>query len=250
MPSFTENLEVGFYQKPPFTLHREQGKSPVLLVCEHASQFIPPELNRLGLTETAVQEHIAWDIGALKLALALSAQLDAPLLAAEYSRLLIDLNRPLNAPDCIPEISEIYSIPGNQRLSVETRRYREAYLYLPFQQQLTQLIDKRRAAGHKVRLVAVHSFTPIYLGNPRPWPIGILFGAAEHYAKRLIDGLSQYSLNIGINQPYQITDDGDMTIPVHADAQGIDAVLLELRNDELRSEQAIHTWAKRLAPLL
>jgi len=250
MPSSTEHTEVGLYPKPPFTLHRGWGKSDVILVCEHASCFIPPELNRLGLSEAAAKEHIAWDIGALKLALALSAQLDAPLLAAEYSRLLIDLNRPLNAPDSIPEQSEIYSIPGNQKLSEQTRRYRQDCLYHPFQQQLAGLIEQRRAGGHKVRLVAVHSFTPVYKGNARPWPIGILFGRAETYARRLINGLREHLLNIGINQPYQITDDGDMTIPVHGDAKNIDAVLLELRNDGLRSEQDIHTWAKRLAPLL
>ncbi|KXU38772.1 N-formylglutamate amidohydrolase [Ventosimonas gracilis] len=250
MPSSTENTELGLYTRAPFTLHLEQGRSPVVLVCEHASAFIPPELNRLGLSEAAAKEHIAWDIGALKLALALSEQLDAPLLAAEYSRLLIDLNRPLNAPDSIPEQSEIYSIAGNQKLSEQTRRYREDCLYRPFQQQLARLIEQRLTSGHPVRLVAVHSFTPVYRGNARPWPIGILFGHAQTYAQRLINGLRQYPINIGINQPYQITDDGDMTIPVHGDAQHIDAVLLELRNDGLRSEQDIKTWAKRLAPLL
>jgi len=250
MHSFTESTEVGLYSRPPFTLHREQGKSDVVLVCEHASGFIPPELNRLGLSEAAAKEHIAWDIGALKLALALCERLDAPLLAAEYSRLLIDLNRPLNAPDSIPAHSEIYAIPGNQKLSAQTRRYREDCLYHPFQQQLSALIEQRRAGGHKVRLVAVHSFTPVYKGNARPWPIGILFKRAETYAGRLINGLREHALNIGINQPYQITDDGDMTIPVHGDAQNIDAVLLELRNDGLRSEHDINTWTKRLSPLL
>jgi len=250
MHNFTENSETGLYTKPPFTLYRENGQSPVVLVCEHASCFIPPELNRLGLSEAAAREHIAWDIGALKLALALSERLDAPLLAAEYSRLLMDLNRPLNAPDCIPELSEIYPIPANQHLSQANRRYREEDIYHPFHQQLSRLIDKRLSAGYKVRLIAVHSFTPVYKGHARPWPIGLLFKRAETYAQQIINGLQQYSLNIGINQPYQITEDGDMTIPFHGDTQNIDAVLLELRNDGLRNEQDINTWAKRLAPLL
>jgi len=254
MPNFTEparnHSERGLYREPPFTLHRENGQSPVLLVCEHASCFIPPELNRLGLSEAAAREHIAWDIGALALALELSQRLDAPLLAAAYSRLLIDLNRPLSAPDCIPESSEIYPIPGNQPLNEETRRYREQCLYHPFQQKLAQLITTRKAQGHKVRLVAVHSFTPVYKGNPRPWPIGVLFKDAQGYAEKIIQGLQQQDLNVGINQPYQITDDGDMTIPVHGDDNGLDAVLLEVRNDGLRKEADITEWAKRLFPLL
>jgi len=254
MPNFTETAhnhsESGLYREPPFTLHRENGKSPVLLVCEHASCFIPPELNRLGLSEAASREHIAWDIGALALALELSQRLDAPLLAAAYSRLLIDLNRPLDAPDLIPTQSEIYPIPGNQHLSEEVRRCRASCLYHPFQQKLAQLIAKRKAQGHKVRLVAVHSFTPVYKGNARPWPIGVLFARAENYAQRIIKGLQQQDLNVGINQPYQITDDGDMTIPVHGDGNGLDAVLLEVRNDGLRTQETIKQWAQRLFPLL
>jgi len=250
MQGFTETPEAGLYQRPPFTLYRSQGKSDVLLVCEHASRFIPPPLNRLGLSAEAAKEHIAWDIGALALALELSRQLDAPLLVAGYSRLLIDLNRPLDAQDCIPVHSEIYPIAGNQGLPPATRRYREHCLYHPFQQQLARLIQQRRAAGFSTRLVAVHSFTPVYNGHARPWPIGILFGRAGQYAEKLLEGLRQYRLNIGMNQPYRITDAGDMTIPVHGDAQGIDAVLLELRNDGLRSEQDIKTWARRLSPWL
>lgn len=67
--------------------------------------------------QAAAEEHIAWDIGALALAEELSRRLDAPLLAAGYSRLLIDLNRPLEAPDSIPPHSEVYPVPGNRELS-------------------------------------------------------------------------------------------------------------------------------------
>lgn len=68
MPSSTDNPELGIYQLPPYHLLNPQGRSPVVLVCEHASRHIPLELQRLGLDQVAAEEHIAWDIGALALA--------------------------------------------------------------------------------------------------------------------------------------------------------------------------------------
>lgn len=50
MPSFTDNPELGIYQLPPYRLLNPEGRSPVVLVCEHASRHIPLELQRLGLT--------------------------------------------------------------------------------------------------------------------------------------------------------------------------------------------------------
>ena len=83
------STESGLYRRPPFEIVNPQGKSPVLLVCEHASRYIPEELAQLGLDDAAAAEHIAWDIGALDLARELSARLDATLLVANYSRLLM-----------------------------------------------------------------------------------------------------------------------------------------------------------------
>ncbi|SDI62553.1 N-formylglutamate amidohydrolase [Pseudomonas panipatensis] len=244
------SIEAGLYREPPYRLLNAQGRSPVLLVCEHASRYIPAELQQLGLDDAAAQEHIAWDIGALALAEALSARLDAPLLAAGYSRLLIDLNRPLAAPDSIPEHSEIYPIPGNCKLDAATRAQRQAAIFEPFHRRLGELIDQRLAAGVPLRLVGVHSFTPSYRGVPRPWSAGVLFDRAAGYAERIIAGLRQGDEAIGANQPYQIDPAEDMTVPVHGDERGLDAVLIEIRNDGLRTPEAVAAWAERLAPWL
>ena len=44
----------------PYRLLNPEGRSPVVLVCEHASRHIPLELQRLGLDQAAAEEHIAW----------------------------------------------------------------------------------------------------------------------------------------------------------------------------------------------
>lgn len=250
MSPMPPSTEAGLYRRPPFEIVNPRGTSPVLLVCEHASRFIPEELDQLGLDDGAAVEHIAWDIGALDLARALSERLDATLLVANYSRLLIDLNRPLSAPDAIPEHSEVYPIPGNRNLSATARQERVARLFEPFHQQLTALLDERLAVARPTRLVGVHSFTPSYRGESRPWVAGVLYAKAEAYAQRMVAGLRESGEEIGANQPYVIDPLEDMTVPVHGDERGVDAVLIEIRNDGLRTPQGVEAWAERLAPWL
>ncbi|WLH14586.1 N-formylglutamate amidohydrolase [Pseudomonas hefeiensis] len=245
-----ECAESGLYTGPAYRLIREDAEHPVILVCEHADRFIPAALNDLGLDETAAQEHIAWDLGALALAEQLSETLGATLLAANYSRLLIDLNRPLHVPDSIPSQSEIYQIPGNQSLDEATREYRQQCLFHPFHDRLRALIDQRLADNRTVRVVGIHSFTPVFYGQPRALEAGVLFGEAKDYAQRIVDGLSRHSLRVAGNQPYKINPSTDMTVPVHGDARGLDSVLIEVRNDLLRSPTAVQAWSAYLAPLL
>jgi predicted N-formylglutamate amidohydrolase len=250
MHACTESAELGLYTRPVYNLTREDSTHPLILVCEHASRYIPDALNNLGLDDTAAREHIAWDIGALELAEQLSEKIGATLLSANYSRLLIDLNRPRHAPDSIPAQSEIYQVPGNRELDEASREYRRQCLFKPFHTRLQRLIDERLAEGRPVRVVGIHSFTPIYYGQPRELEVGVLFGQAKAYAQRLLDWLGQHPLKVAGNQPYKIDPLGDMTVPVHGDARGLDSVLIEVRNDLLRSPEAVTRWANYLAPLL
>ena len=245
-----ECTESGLYTEPAYRLVREDSEHPLVLVCEHASRRIPSTLNDLGLDETAAQEHIAWDIGAHALAERLSETLGATLISANYSRLLIDLNRPLHVPDSIPAQSEIYQVPGNHDLDEATRAYRQQCLFHPFHDQLRTLIDQRLAADRPVRVVGIHSFTPVFYGQPRALEAGVLFGEAREYAQRVVEGLSRHSLRVAGNQPYKINPLSDMTVPVHGDARGLDSVLIEVRNDLLRTPEAVRTWSAYLAPLL
>jgi len=246
----TETSEYGLYDKPVYTVSREKAEHAVILVCEHASAYIPPELGDLGLTNEAAREHIAWDIGALALAESLSKALGATLISANYSRLLIDLNRPLEAPDSIPVRSEIYDVLGNQRLDSATRQYRQERLFNPFHQRLGELIDARLAMGREVRVIGVHSFTPVYHGHPRVVEVGILFDRAHAYAHRLIQGLAAHDLKVAANEPYEINPLEDMTVPFHGDQRGINAALIEVRNDLLQKPEAVRSWSDYLAPLL
>ena len=105
-------------RRPVFE-ERPQGKSNFVIVVDHAGARIPRALENLGVPAAELDRHIAWDIGSLGLARRMSALLDAPLIAQNYSRLVIDCNRDPGVATSIPEISEWVAIPGNTGCEAE-----------------------------------------------------------------------------------------------------------------------------------
>ena len=237
---------------PAVTALNEGGASPYVLLCEHASNHIPASYAGLGLPPRDLQRHIAWDIGAADLARELSRRLDAPLFLSGYSRLLIDLNRPPGAPTSIPVRSEDTGIPGNLGLGAEERARRERAYFAPFHAAVSQLLDRRAAEGRRTIVVGVHSFTPVFLGVARPWLAGVLYAGAERFGRALVSRLAA-ELGpdaVGDNEPYRIEPEAhDYTVPVHGDARGLDAALLEVRQDLIASAADAEAWAARLAPI-
>ena len=73
--------------------------------------------------------------------------LDAPLVHATYSCLLLDLNRPIDAADSIVESSEGTCVPGNLALDAVQRELRQRRIYAPFHAELDALVDRRARVG-------------------------------------------------------------------------------------------------------
>lgn len=116
------------------------GRGAFVLTCDHASNFVPREFGNLGLPDSELQRHIAWDPGALPVARLLSEAMDAPLIETCISRLVLDCNRPLDAPDLIPTVSEATPIPGNSSLSPDERDARIALCWQPFHDAVDAVI--------------------------------------------------------------------------------------------------------------
>lgn len=227
------------------------GTSPYLLVCDHASNWLPSEFGTLGLAEADMLRHIAWDPGALPVALMLADRLDAPLVEAGVSRLAIDCNRSLDAPDLIPPVSEMTLIPGNAGLTAEQRAHRVALSWKPFHETIGQLVRERLATGHEVRLVSIHSFNPVYKGVSRPWEIGILHDDDERLSRPLIAALEAGGgYAIGDNQPYSPADRVYYTLETHARSRGLPCAMIEIRNDEIADDAGQQKWAEILAGVL
>ncbi|MBL9046160.1 MAG: N-formylglutamate amidohydrolase [Tabrizicola sp.] len=236
--------------QPPVEVVNAGGRSRYVLLCEHASNWIPPDYDRLGLPEAELSRHIAWDIGAVWMARRLSQRLDAPLVLAGASRLLIDLNRPLGSAGSIPERSEATDIPGNIGLDPAERKRREDRWFHPFQAEVTGLLDRRKAGGQPTVVLGIHSFTPVYLGAARPWEAGVLYRHSQGFGGWLVDQLGGEAAGIAHNQPYQIEDGGDYTVPMHGEARGLDAVLIEVRQDLVSTPRTAQAWGDRLAEAL
>jgi len=234
-----------------FTLERPQGRSEFLLVCDHASRLIPQSLGSLGLDDTQRASHIAWDIGAAGVAKHLSTALDATLLLQSYSRLVIDCNRPPGSATSIPTRSEYVRIAANEGLTTADAAARVAEIFTPYHAAISTVLEQRRAAGTRTLLVAIHSFTPVYLGQTRPWKIGLMYRKDLRLGRALLELLRQdNSLHAGENEPYAMTDETDYTIPVHGEARGLPHVGIEIRQDLIADMHGQQEWATRLAYLL
>ena len=235
----------------PFAMENMRGQSRAVILCDHASAYIPRRLSELGLAAKDRLRHIAWDIGAAKVAEGLSRRLDAPLFLAGYSRLVIDCNRPLRVADIFAERSEDTPIPGNIRISVEERAERASTFYWPYHDALHAFIDARAKSGTVPVLISVHSFTPVYRGVTRRWHIGVHYRLDPRLARLVLEGLRRdRELVVGENEPYEVTLDEDYTVPVHAERRGLPYVLFEIRQDLITADPGVEAWADRLGAIL
>jgi len=235
----------------PVTLANEAGNSVFFLTCDHAGRALPRRLGTLGLPEHETLRHIAWDIGIGEVGRRLSLVLDAAVIRQTYSRLVIDCNRDPNVASSIPEISESTAIPGNRDLGEADRAARVEAIFRPYHDAITAALDRRAAEGRDSVLVALHSFTPVFKGEARPWHVAVLFNRDSRLAHPLAELLrADGDLVVGENEPYRVTDLTDYTVPVHGERRGLPHVEIEIRQDLIIEPAGQQEWADRLARLL
>lgn len=238
------------HEPPAVLIERSHSPSPFLFTCDHASNRLPEGLD-LGVSGAERERHIAWDIGALGVAQALAAHFDACLVATQYSRLVIDCNRHTWREDLIPPVSETTAIPGNVGLSEAARAARQRALYEPYHATIRDLLNARAKLQRATIYISVHSFTPTYKGNARPWQIALLSNRDRRIAEILLRELGRDpTLCVGDNTPYRLSDAGSYSVPVHAEQRGLPHVLIEIRQDQITDAVGQQQWVARLAPIL
>ena len=233
----------------PFTTYGSNQWSPFVIVCDHAGRCLPQRLGTLGLPDTDLDRHIAWDIGAGAVASRLGDRLGAIVISQTYSRLVIDCNRPLGSPTSIVEVSEQTPIPGNVGITSVDKDRRAQEIFEPYHRRIEQELNRRRAASEPAVLIAMHSFTPRYLSVERPWHVGLLYRHVA-FARALIGLLRAEGFVVGDNEPYRVSDDTDYTLPVHGERRHLPHVGIEIRQDLIAEELGQQEWAARLAQLL
>ncbi len=228
------SLLLGENEKCSFESLRYSEVSPIFLTCDHASNTIPESLNNLGLTENILRSHRGWDIGALQVSRYISTKLKATLCYTTYSRLVIDCNRPLTVDDSIPKSVDGVIIPGNSDIAVADREQRIAEIFEPYHNQIGKLLKEQLIQYSDTAYLAVHSFTPTMNGKIRPWDIGVTFHNQSRFSEFVLHSLKEYEdLNIGVNEPYPITPEGDYGITEHGEKNGLDSMLIEIRQDRI-----------------
>ena len=223
---------------------RPLGSSQFVLLCDHASNRVPEELNQLGLTSTELARHIAWDIGAAGVTEALSEIFDAPAILCNTSRLVIDCNRQLDAHDLIPEVSDGTAIPGNAHLAECDKAQRVERFFRPYHSAIESVLMEREERSVATIVVSIHSMNPSLAGKNRPWQIALSSFLDRSLAEPLLATLRQNSdIVVGDNEPYDLDPKVDYSVPQHALSRGLQHLQVEFRNDVIADRNAQQQWA-------
>jgi predicted N-formylglutamate amidohydrolase len=234
----------------PAGVANPNGGAVFVLTCEHAGRHVPAGLRDLGIPAAEMDRHIAYDIGAEGLARRLADALDAPLVLQRFSRLVVDCNRPFDAPDCFPSVSDGTRVPANEKLSEQERRRRFEEIHQPFHRAVARLLDRRASTATPAILISIHSFTPqLTGGETRPWLVGALSNRDPRFAERFVAlfRAAHPDTSCAHNEPYVVDDHTDYTIPIHGEKRGLPHLLLEMRNDMIGDAMGQERWSRLIA---
>ncbi|MBN43979.1 MAG: N-formylglutamate amidohydrolase [Rhodobiaceae bacterium] len=206
----------------------------LLIVADHASNYIPKKYDNLGLTKKDVFTHKVFDSGIKDLAINLSNKFNSHLVLGEYSRLLIDCNRDVNDPTLISVISDRTLILGNKKITNQERIYRINKMYRPYHDKINKKILEKKINV----IISLHSFNPIFKGRKRFLKYGILSNEDRRLSNLIINELKKKKNFVGDNEPYRGSLIGD-TLYKHALKKGIYHSLIEIRNDLLSNVKKI-----------
>jgi predicted N-formylglutamate amidohydrolase len=238
-------------EPPAFLEIPSSGRSSFIILADHAGARIPRKLANLGLPPADLKRHIAWDIGVLGVARRMAAEIDAPLVAQNYSRLVIDCNRDPKVATSIPRISEASEIPGNLNLSAAEVAARRAEIFDPYHQRIREIIEARLGAQRAAILVAQHTMTDVYKGVRRNMHAAVLYNRDRRFAGIVLDMLRREThLVVADNEPYFVSDETDYTIPHHAESRSLPYVEIEVRQDLVSDDVGQVEWAARIARAL
>jgi len=182
----------------------------LLVTCEHATHRIPaPYRSAFAKAGRLLASHRGFDPGALELAKTISRQLRAPLKRGTTSRLLVELNRSVGHPRLWSDFTR--DLPPPMKQEILTR------YYYPHRLEVLRWIKSRVTRGHRVLHLSVHTFTPVWEGEPRVADIGLLHDPRRASERTLCLRWKQTlraqdpSWRVRRNYPYQGVADGFTT---------------------------------------
>jgi predicted N-formylglutamate amidohydrolase len=223
---------------------------PLLVICDHASNAVPGSLGSLGVDDSLLATHIAWDIGARRVSERIVERAGGRGVICGVSRLVIDCNRPVRNPTLVPEHSDGVTIPANIGLSKEDVGKRIEQIYLPYHLAIAEVLGEFAGRGIEPFVLSVHSCSPKMNGFSRPWAIGVAHSPDEEASRPLFNILKNWGeFEVGDNEPYAVDED-DYSILAHGMNRGLKHALVEIRQDQVADEAGAIAWGDRLSAAL
>jgi len=245
-------------EKKPFEILNEGAAEDIILICDHASNYVPPEYKNLGLEPEQLNQHIGWDIGAADITRRISRTVNASAIICNTSRLVIDTNRSPDDQECIPKVSDNIIIPGNQNLKRSDYIARTTKYFWPYHNAISNVISNYTKRSKHLKSIpmifSIHTFTPIILSQnktKRPWHAGVLWNRDPRVSEPLIQLLKDHSDNlvIGDNEPYS-GKNFYYSLDLHAGNVGLPHCAIEVRQDLVTKPGDTIYWADLISRLL
>ncbi|MGB0906123.1 MAG: N-formylglutamate amidohydrolase [Maricaulaceae bacterium] len=240
-----------------FTSHETiaaETDTPLFIFGDHASKFIPPAFDNLGLSGEDLTRHIAWDIGTDFIIRKLCETFECGAQIASVSRLVIDMNRDPDAAGLIPPQSDGSLIPANQNLSADDARNRCDTYYTPYHAALGTQLKQVSSDLDNPLIISLHSFTPHPLtGEERETDIGLLVKHDFETAERFVASFEGTGLSVKINKPYSAYE-LNHTVDMHVAPLGLRHLAIEIRQDHIDTDETAAAMAdlltQHIRPLL
>ncbi|HEY0901175.1 MAG TPA: N-formylglutamate amidohydrolase [Micavibrio sp.] len=234
-------------EPPAYDILNAGGDPRIILTCEHAGDIVPRKLDLLGMSPDDYKCHYAVDIGVRDVTRYLSGMLNAPAILANYSRLVVDMNRAVDHPTTFAPTGEGKPVPGNIDITAEDKAQRLQELYEPYHNALSGILDRVIGAGTTPVVVSVHSFTPKFFNFARPWEIAFLHSDDDRLSMALIGYFRRLGYHVGDNEPYDHRIARGGSVNRHAGMRRLPHTMVEFRNDMISNDKDAFFWAKLLA---
>jgi predicted N-formylglutamate amidohydrolase len=174
----------------------------IVITCEHAFNDLPDEYSWSDHdTRYFKNEHWGVDIGAFDMAKALAAELKCVFVHSIYSRLLLDTNRSIVSDTLFRKSGDGQQVDLNKDLTFDEEQKRIKKYFIPYYEALREISVK----VDPKYIFSIHSFTPLYQGEPRAMELGVLYGPDSFdLAERIHNGMAgRYKSEL--NKPYDGT---------------------------------------------
>jgi predicted N-formylglutamate amidohydrolase len=205
----------------------------IMLTCEHATNELPPEYQWSKNDENNfLRTHWAYDIGAIELAKAVAEELKIMLVHTNYSRLIIDTNRPIASDTLFRLQGDGKTVELNKELSPDEERTRIEKHYFSYY----WMLRKADKAVDPEYIFSIHSFNRVYEGEQRDVEVGALTSLTDEPAPKFVEHFNAAGIKAAENQPYSGKDGLNYTLDaliISKQPISRKGVLLEFGNDIL-----------------